>query len=95
MEGVSKRIAQPYNGNLPLRNCITTAGSPDPHPDGNRCFTDRELACLQGFPLEHVFAGTKKKMQIGNSFPPLVAKVFFSCILRQLEETDGQMDRWA
>ncbi|KAL8944798.1 MAG: hypothetical protein Q9216_000220 [Gyalolechia sp. 2 TL-2023] len=88
--GAAKRNAPRYNGDLPLRNCITTGGSLDYHPDGKRTFTDRELACLQGFPLEHVFGSNKKKMQIGNSFPPLAAKVFFACILRHLEESDRQ-----
>ncbi|KAL9031499.1 MAG: hypothetical protein Q9196_000478 [Gyalolechia fulgens] len=86
--GAPKRNAQPYDGNLPLRNCITTAGSLDCHPNGKRSFTDRELACLQGFPLEHVFGTMKKKMQIGNGFPPVAAKPFFAYVLRQLEEVD-------
>ncbi|KAL8720102.1 MAG: hypothetical protein Q9225_002978 [Loekoesia sp. 1 TL-2023] len=85
-----KRNATAYNGDLPLRNCITTAGSIDIHPSGKRGFTDRELACLQGFPLEHKFEGNKIKMQIGNAVPPLVANVFFAHIRRCLEEIDGQ-----
>ncbi|KAL8833448.1 MAG: hypothetical protein Q9170_004257 [Blastenia crenularia] len=88
--GAPKRNGQAYNGNLPLRNCITTAGSLDnTHPSGGRSFTDRELACLQGFPLEHKFAGSKMKMQIGNAVPPLVAKILFAHIRRFLERMDG------
>lgn len=88
--GTPKRNATAYDGDLPLRNCITTAGSIDIHPSGKRGFTDRELACLQGFPLEHKFEGNKIKMQIGNAVPPLAAKVFFAHIRRCLEEVDGQ-----
>ncbi|KAL8663261.1 MAG: hypothetical protein Q9202_004010 [Teloschistes flavicans] len=88
-QNVPKRDQPPYNGMLPLRNCITTAGSLDVHPNGQRSFTDRELACLQGFPLEHVFAHTKVKTQIGNAVPPLVFQVFFSHIRQALEQADG------
>ncbi|KAL9602977.1 MAG: hypothetical protein Q9219_001502 [cf. Caloplaca sp. 3 TL-2023] len=82
------RAAEPYDAKAPLRNCITTAGSLDIHPSGRRCFTDRELACLQGFPLEHKFGRTKIKMQIGNAVPPLVAKVLFGHVRQWLEESD-------
>ncbi|KAL8698935.1 MAG: hypothetical protein Q9201_006300 [Fulgogasparrea decipioides] len=88
-EGAAKRDVRPYDGNLPLRNCITTGGTVDVHPSGRRRFTDRELASLQGFPLEHVFGNTKVKMQIGNAVPPLVAKVFFDHIRKFLEGVDG------
>ncbi|KAI4123371.1 MAG: hypothetical protein LQ338_005303 [Usnochroma carphineum] len=67
VRGAPRRNASPYNGDLPLRNCITTGGSLDIHPSGERAFTDRELACLQGFPLEHTFGMSKVKMQIGNA----------------------------
>lgn len=84
-----KRNVAPYNGNLPLRNCITTGGSLDVHPSGLRCFTDRELACLQGFPLEHLFGATKVKVQIGNAVPPVVFKAFFDHIRKFLEQVDA------
>ncbi|KAL8727475.1 MAG: hypothetical protein Q9181_005698 [Wetmoreana brouardii] len=88
-EDAVKRDVRPCDGNLPLRNCITTGGTLNVHPSGRRRFTDRELASLQGFPLEHVFGDTKVKMQIGNAVPPLVAKVFFSHIRKFLEGVDG------
>ncbi|KAL9587653.1 MAG: hypothetical protein Q9212_000107 [Teloschistes hypoglaucus] len=91
-QNVPKRNHPPYNGHLPLKNCITTAGSLDIHPNGQRSFTDRELACLQGFPLEHAFGPTKVKTQIGNAVPPLVFKVFFSHIRQELEQADGMAD---
>lgn len=59
------------------------------HPSGTRCFTDRELACLQGFPLEHHFGPRGVKKQIGNAVPPVVAKVFFQQIIRALRIADG------
>ncbi|KAL8640405.1 MAG: hypothetical protein Q9228_002674 [Teloschistes exilis] len=88
-QNVAKRNHPPYNSHLPLKNCITTAGSLDIHPNGQRSFTDRELACLQGFPLEHTFGPTKVKTQIGNAVPPLVFRVFFSHIRQALEQADG------
>ena len=42
-----------YDGNAPLRNIVMTAGTSDTHPSGLRPFSLRELACLQGFPLDH------------------------------------------
>ena len=80
---------KPYSGDLPLRNCVTTQGSMDPHPSGERNFTLCELACLQGFPLEHQFGPLRTRKQIGNAVPPLVAKVFFEQIKRALHKADG------
>lgn len=59
-----------YNADR-LGYTITTGGSMSHYPDGTRDFTLRELACLQGFPKEHRFFGTKTKIkrQIGNAFP--------------------------
>ncbi|KAL8972086.1 MAG: hypothetical protein Q9197_002946 [Variospora fuerteventurae] len=88
VEGAAKRNGAPYDADLPLRNCIMTGGSLDIHPSGERCFTDRELACLQSFALDHVFGKMGVKKQIGNAVPPLVALVFFGHIRRRLEEAD-------
>lgn len=77
-----------YSGNLSLRNTITCTGSLNYHPLGTRCFTVRELACLQGFPLEHRF-GRGARKQIGNAVPPIVMKVFFEQIIRTLRKADG------
>lgn len=77
-----------YSGNLPLRNTITCSGSVNYHPSGTRCFTVRELACLQGFPLEHRFLRGERR-QIGNAVPPIVAKVFFEQVVRALRMADG------
>lgn len=87
--GSPKRNAPPYDPNLPLRNCVTTAGSMDVHPNGKRGFTVRELLCLQSFPLEHEFGQTKVKRQAGNAVPPLFALALFQHIRRWLEEADS------
>ncbi len=83
-----RNIIIPSDGNVPLKNCITTGGSLDTHPSGRRGFTNRELACLNGFPLEHVFGNVGVKKQIGNAVPPLFAEILFNHIRRWLEEVD-------
>lgn len=50
-----------------------------------------EFATLQGFPREHQFFGPARRVvmkQIGNAFPPIVAKVFFEAIRKSLEAQD-------
>ena len=59
------------------------------HPSGERFLTNRELATLQGFPLDHVFKGTRVQKQIGNAVPPLIAEILFSHIIKHLQKTDG------
>ncbi|KAK4694176.1 DNA (cytosine-5)-methyltransferase 1, partial [Lecanoromycetidae sp. Uapishka_2] len=88
-EQVMKRDELPYNGDIPLKNTITTQGVMCYHPSGKRNFTTRELACLQGFPFEHRFCPRGTRKQIGNAVPPLVAKVFFEHIKLALQEEDG------
>lgn len=87
-EQVMKRNEHPYDGNLPLKNTITTQGVMNYHPSGKRNFTTRELACLQGFPFEHEFGPHGIRKQIGNAVPPIVAKNFFEHIKRFLQMTD-------
>jgi len=73
-----------------LANCITTSGGVNNyHPSGRRNFTTRELACLQTFPLDHLFLGPYVKKQIGNAVPPKFAKLIFKHIIQQLEKRDG------
>lgn len=83
-----RRNERPYDANLPLRNTICCAGN-FAHPSGQRSFTLRELACLQGFPIEHQFGPTRTRKQIGNAVPPVVAKVFFETIRKALLKADG------
>ncbi|KAL8998475.1 MAG: hypothetical protein Q9169_002512 [Polycauliona sp. 2 TL-2023] len=87
--GAPRRNLFPYNADLPLKNCITTGRSLDTHPSGRRGITDRELACLQSFPLWHKFGRIGVKKQIGNAVPPVFAEILLSHIRRCLEEADG------
>ncbi|TGO24420.1 hypothetical protein BPAE_0103g00210 [Botrytis paeoniae] len=80
---------RPYNPHAILPRTMTTSGGDNWHPSGKRGFTDREFACLQGFPLEHKFGQNGIKRQIGNAVPPVVAKVLFEGIRRSMEGTDG------
>ncbi|TEY84248.1 hypothetical protein BOTCAL_0018g00250 [Botryotinia calthae] len=80
---------KPYNSHAILPRTMTTSGGDNWHPSGKRGFTDREFACLQGFPLEHKFGQNGVKKQIGNAVPPVVAKVLFEGIRMFMEGTDG------
>lgn len=51
--------------------------------------TLREYAAFQGFPVGHCFRGKYVKKQIGNAVPPVVAKVLFESIRRDLDKADG------
>lgn len=66
------------------------------HPYENRMLTVRELACLQTFPLEWEFTGTRldsyssKRIvtmtqfgQVGNAVPPLLANAVANAIKTQ------------
>lgn len=56
--------------------------------------TLRELACLQGVPIEHNFAGnyngdkTRVQRQIGNMVPPSAFEPFLSSIHTALQRLD-------
>ncbi|KAF7920854.1 uncharacterized protein EAE98_008883 [Botrytis deweyae] len=84
-----EKYLKPYNAHAILPRTMTTSGGDNWHPSGKRGFTDREFACLQGFPLEHKFGQNGIKRQIGNAVPPVVAKVLFEGIRRFMEGTDG------
>lgn len=82
----------PREGNVPLPETICCGGTnKHQHFSGTRAYTLRELACLQGFPVVHRFEGntTAIRKQIGNAFPPCVAKVFLEHLRKHLERTDG------
>jgi site-specific DNA-cytosine methylase len=72
------------------------------HPHENRMLTVRELACLQTFPLDWEFVGTRldsystKRVvamtqfgQVGNAVPPLLANAIASAIKIQFFENDS------
>lgn len=87
---------EPYNKHSQLTGCITTSGGlSNLHPSGERTFTNRELACLQGFPLDHEFLGNKTSVrkQIGNAVPPIVAKKIYDTIVSFMRETDAREAR--
>jgi site-specific DNA-cytosine methylase len=69
------------------------------HPFEDRMLTVRELACLQTFPLEWEFLGTRldsyssKRVvtmtqfgQVGNAVPPVLAKAVAIAIMEQFFE---------
>ncbi|KAI9833796.1 MAG: hypothetical protein M1819_003531 [Sarea resinae] len=88
------RTAPSYDGDNLLPYTITTSGGGNIHPSGARDLTHRELACLQGFPLEHKFGLVCVKKQIGNAVPPSVAKVLLEHIKKALRKADGiELDR--
>jgi site-specific DNA-cytosine methylase len=75
------------------------------HPYLNRMLTVRELACLQTFPLDWEFIGTRldsyssKRVvnmtqfgQVGNAVPPILANAVANSIKNQFfkDENDGK-----
>jgi len=87
------RSASPYDGNS-LARCITTSGGGMRHPSGVRDFTHREFACLQGFPLGHVFGARGVRRQIGNAVPPVVGRALLESVRRALMREDGVDEDW-
>ena len=77
---------------------VTRSGYRDfVHPFEDRTLTVREMACLQGFPLDYEFVGTrldsyssKRKVtmtqfgQVGNAVPPPLAKVIAMAVINQV-----------
>lgn len=84
----------PYPSNRPLRNCITTGGSIDWHPNGRRPFTAREYSLLQGFPINYKFppyvSSTKVTEQIGNACPPSGCVKFYTSAIEALAHEDAE-----
>ncbi|ROT37527.1 S-adenosyl-L-methionine-dependent methyltransferase, partial [Sodiomyces alkalinus F11] len=72
-----------------LRRCMTTSGGQNRHYSGTRNYTNREFACLQGFPVWHRFSEYSVRKQIGNAFPPCVVQVFYEHIQKHLHRADG------
>jgi DNA (cytosine-5)-methyltransferase 1 len=80
---------RPYDDRTQI-GTVTTAGSEWGHPSGQRNFTLRELAYIQGFPLSHKFVGTMTQInrQIGNAFPPVVVETLYRHLRKWLLEKD-------
>lgn len=84
---MSRRMP-PWNPHDILPRAMTTSGGQNYHPSGERDLTLREYACLQGFPLHHVFLAKGIKRQIGNAVPPVCAQVLFQGVRKALESAD-------
>ncbi|KAH0255946.1 S-adenosyl-L-methionine-dependent methyltransferase, partial [Aureobasidium melanogenum] len=90
---LTARDFAPYSPHQLLRGCITTSGGQNNwHPSGKRPMTEREYACLQTFPLDHVFVGTRSSVvqQIGNAVPPAFSRKLYESIRKTFEEVDKQ-----
>jgi len=91
-QSVMQRNKPSYSPHTLKKSCITCDGGNDCHFSGTRDYTVRELACLQGFPVDFKFvkqqSNTDKKRQIGNAVPPVVAKIFLTAVRKALEAED-------
>ncbi|KAF2029073.1 S-adenosyl-L-methionine-dependent methyltransferase, partial [Setomelanomma holmii] len=77
---LEKRLdLEPIDPHVNLAKCVTTSGGDNVHHSGQRLYTVIELAQLQGFLLDHCFAGslTQAKTQCGNAWPPRSNKHYF------------------
>ena len=90
----SKFPVPAYSTDQHFPRCIRTTDWPD-HPEGKRASTVRKIACLQGFPIEHLFYGTKKdkQRQIGNAVPPSFGAVILNAVKASLLAIDGESSR--
>ena len=75
-----------YKSNEPSV-CITGDMRKIFHYEQNRALTVRELACIQSFPDNFIFKGStiSQQQQVGNSVPPLLAKVIAQNILNMMK----------
>lgn len=90
VNGALKRSYPSWDGSRILPRAICTdGGQGNCHPSGKRDLTHRELASLQGFPLDHVFLAPYVKKQIGNAVPPCAGQVIFGGIKEDLDRVDG------
>lgn len=75
--------------------CISYSNGRYGHPEQDRAISVREAACLQTFPRNYRFFGTKnsKAKQIGNAVPPLmsfaIAKSIIEHYNKKIEKSDN------
>ena len=84
-----RRLPYP-SSNLAL-TLTCNGGRNNYHFSGGRHFTNRERACLQGFPTHYSWADNRRTEvteQIGNAVPPIMAKRWFRSCKQSLDETD-------
>lgn len=80
----------PYNAYSQAKTITCNGGEANYHPSGRRKFTEREVACLQTFPLDFEFPGRNVRRQIGNAVPVKFAETIYREIARSLRETDEE-----
>ncbi|TIA86228.1 S-adenosyl-L-methionine-dependent methyltransferase [Aureobasidium pullulans] len=83
----------PYSPHQLVRGCITTSGGLNNwHYSGKRHYTEREFACFQTFPLDHVFIGNRTSVvqQVGNAVPPAFSSKLYASIRKCFEEVDEE-----
>jgi len=70
--------------------CITGDMRKIFHYKQNRALTVRELASIQSFPDNFIFKGStiSQQQQVGNSVPPLLAKVIANNILKMMKDDE-------
>ncbi|KAJ5484896.1 hypothetical protein N7539_004884 [Penicillium diatomitis] len=79
---------EPYDARIPAKTLTCSGGEANYHPSGKRKFTEREVACLQTFPLDFKFSQIGVRKQIGNAVPPALARVLYQEIIASLRATD-------
>ncbi|KJK64311.1 C-5 cytosine-specific DNA methylase [Aspergillus parasiticus SU-1] len=80
----------PYDPHRPAGTITCGGGDNNYHPSGRRNFTNRELACLQTFPINFRFGPREVRKQIGNAVPPSLAEAMYKEIIRTLQQTDEE-----
>jgi DNA (cytosine-5)-methyltransferase 1 len=69
------------------RECSSPGNGRYTHPEQDRLLSVREMAILQGFPVDYVFTGPLSSMyrQIGDAVPPLVSAQIAKLIADDIE----------
>lgn len=79
-----------WDGDAPPKYMITCSdGVGNYHLSSKRDYTMPEFVCLQGFPLEHKFAGNTVKRRIGSPTPPCAADALYEEFVKHLKKVDG------
>ena len=83
-----------YNSQKPSI-CVTGDMRKVFHYSQNRALTVRELACLQSFPDDFIFRGSKisQQQQVGNAVPPLLAEAVAAQIKKILKEKNAYIPK--